>query len=542
MKKIILILLSLIFIEHIKAQIFVEKFDIVENCPDAKIHSITDENGVSCALVKIVTTAKGFIYDLGLIPYRKVDESRVGEIWLYVPEGTIKLSLNHTELGSLDGDDVQKDGYYYFNERLKRATCYRMVLTHQESVKIVGPQTPVKLTFNCDVEGAEVILGEGVNAKKHGVISNHQFSITWPKGQSIIYKIRKNRYEDFNGIYKVEKEENFVDIKLKPLFGKVLIKTLPQAVIKLNDIEVGRGSYQGILDTGNYSVQVSSYGYHDKQQNFIISSAENKVIELYPDMIYGSVKVTSTPLGADIYIDGNHKGTTPMIITNLTPGNHKLELRKNSFVNINKIIDIIGDQTISSDAVFTTQKSIQTLREHVQKNHVYINTGFIAGSLNAVSVGVGFFMPKTAGFQFEVGGFYGMTKSDELYWYNSEYENMGKASYTPYGFYGTIGCAIKCGLKFYIIPKIGLRYVGLKSNWVAAYSISDPSKGSNGMSAILGCSFSYTLCPNLVMFITPEYGFTIKESNGYKKIVSNSSSVKKFIEGINSSLGLICYF
>ena len=200
MKKIVLILLSLLFVVQINAQIFVEKFDILNEL-DAQIDPVYDNEGIPCALIKVITTDKRFEFELGLLPPpNKIDKSRVGEIWVYVPEGTRKMKIVHPDLGSLKGDRVE-DGYYIFPQRLKRTKCYRMELTHKEVVKVVGPQTPATLTFKCNVEGAEVILGEGENAKSYGRISNHQFSMTWPKEQSVIYKIKKERYEDFNGIY-----------------------------------------------------------------------------------------------------------------------------------------------------------------------------------------------------------------------------------------------------------------------------------------------------------------------------------------------------
>lgn len=541
MRKILLLILTISFVGQINAQISVESCSILDNDLDARNYPVLDDEGAACALVKIVTTAKGFNFEIGQLPVKKVDESKVGEIWVYVPDGTMKMKISHPDLGSLRGADVE-NGFYIFSQRLKRAKVYRMVLTHKEVIKMVGPQIPVKLTFYCDVEGAEVILGEGVNAKSQGVISNHQYSMAWPKGQSIVYRIKKNRYEDFEGTYKVENDENTLNVKLKPLFGNVSINTLPDAIIKLNGREVGRGSYQDDLDLGNYTVHVSLNGYHDAHQSFTVSSGDNKEIIINPNMIYGSVKVTSNPSGADVYIDGSRKGSTPMTIANLIPGNHQLELRKNSFVNINKTINVIGDQTITSDAVFTTKQSVQTLRDHAQKSHFFINAGFMAGSLNVASIGIGVYMPKAAGLLLEGGGFYGIGKSDDIYWYNSEYENIGKTTYSPYGFYGAIGCVIRCGLKVNVTPKVGCRYVGLMSNWSAVSNESDPAKGSNAATATFGCIFSYTICPNVVFSLTPEYSFSSKESNGFREITSHSSVVQNFSKGFNGQVNLNFYF
>jgi len=41
----------------------------------------------------------------------------------------------------------------------------------------------------------------------------------------------------------------------------------------------------------------------------------------------GTLDVSSSPLGAEVYLDNQYKGTTPVVITDVTPGNHIVELR-----------------------------------------------------------------------------------------------------------------------------------------------------------------------------------------------------------------------
>ena len=57
-----------------------------------------DNNGESAALIKIVTTEKGFTFELGsaLAPIGAAQE-KTGEIWLYVPNGTRRLTIKHKD-------------------------------------------------------------------------------------------------------------------------------------------------------------------------------------------------------------------------------------------------------------------------------------------------------------------------------------------------------------------------------------------------------------------------------------------------------------
>ena len=59
-----------------------------------------DQNGEVAALIKVITTETGFVFDVGMLCIvRQVQQ--VGEIWVYVPHGVQRISINHQKLGRL---------------------------------------------------------------------------------------------------------------------------------------------------------------------------------------------------------------------------------------------------------------------------------------------------------------------------------------------------------------------------------------------------------------------------------------------------------
>jgi hypothetical protein len=67
---------------------------------------------------------------------------------------------------------------------------------------------------------------------------------------------------------------------------------------------------------------------------------------------FGTLKVESTPAGAQITLDGESRGVTPQTITNLAPGGHELVLHSASGA-INRHVTIKAGQTaIASEAIF----------------------------------------------------------------------------------------------------------------------------------------------------------------------------------------------
>ena len=87
-----------------------------------------DQNGQVAALIKIVTTETGFVFEggtLGIVDTKQ----KVGEIWVWVPYGSRKISIMHQQLG------VLRD--YRYPIEIESERTYEMVLTTAKIETIV---------------------------------------------------------------------------------------------------------------------------------------------------------------------------------------------------------------------------------------------------------------------------------------------------------------------------------------------------------------------------------------------------------------------
>ena len=76
-----------------KAQQFsVASFRLLTNDISAYISPVRDLNDEACALIKVVGNAD-FVFSTPLGIVQRKDE--VGEIWVYVPHGTVLLTIKH---------------------------------------------------------------------------------------------------------------------------------------------------------------------------------------------------------------------------------------------------------------------------------------------------------------------------------------------------------------------------------------------------------------------------------------------------------------
>lgn len=82
-------------------------------------HPVEDQNGDKCALIKMVTSETGFVFDGDMNGISDI-EYKTGEYWIYVPYGSKSITIKHEEFGMVRN--------YRYPIPIKEATVYELVL------------------------------------------------------------------------------------------------------------------------------------------------------------------------------------------------------------------------------------------------------------------------------------------------------------------------------------------------------------------------------------------------------------------------------
>ena len=104
LKRIILALITLVmfcfssFAQKQDKDFYIKSFRELSTDLDARLDPRTDQNGRRAALIKVVTTETGFEFDVGVMGIVDVKQE-VGEIWVYVPENILKITIKHKNFG-----------------------------------------------------------------------------------------------------------------------------------------------------------------------------------------------------------------------------------------------------------------------------------------------------------------------------------------------------------------------------------------------------------------------------------------------------------
>ncbi len=127
-------------------------------------------------------------------------------------------------------------------------------------------------------------------------------------------------------------ETRDIYVTLKPIetYGSISVTSNPSgAAIYLN------GNYRGVapltirdLTPGTYNVEAERSGYQSDRSSVTVRSGQQSDIRftLTPIPKYGSVRITSSPSGAYVYMDGAYKGRTPLTLDNVAAAPHNIEL------------------------------------------------------------------------------------------------------------------------------------------------------------------------------------------------------------------------
>jgi len=123
-----------------------------------------------------------------------------------------------------------------------------------------------------------------------------------------------------------------LNVTLEPKPGILSVNsTPPGAEVYVNGTYRGRTPLSITLPPGRYQVVVTLKGYQQYAETINLSAGENVSIfaRLNKEAV-GTLQINTTPSGADVYVDGSWRGTTPIILT-LPPGTHTIEIRKEGY-------------------------------------------------------------------------------------------------------------------------------------------------------------------------------------------------------------------
>ena len=332
----------------------VKSFALLETDVTANIQGTTviDQNGEKCALIKIITTATGFSFDVGTLGVQKVDQ-HTGEIWVYMPHGVKRITINHQQLGFCE---------YFFPIPIDAARTYRMELIAGEVQTIVKHAvTSQYVVFRVSPDNATIELdGQVLQAHEGGATKRMPFG-------TYDYRVAAPRYYPQIGSVTVNnpQQKHIVNINLEPAFATVAMTVDAEAEIWIDDVKRGVRSFTGELAYGTYLVECRQAGHRPSQKEITLTAdnARQPITLPRPTPIYGSLDINSIPVDAEIWIDGKRVGESPLFIQDLLVGRHNIRLTKAGHSDYVSTITIEEGQTTQVNAQLENGREVEIVTQ-----------------------------------------------------------------------------------------------------------------------------------------------------------------------------------
>lgn len=262
-----LLLLFLLVVPHsatAQNKIQVTSFQRMETDITARITAPQrDQNGEICALIRIVSTEKDFMFEpdaLGIV----ARENKPGEIWLYVPRGARRISIMHEKYGVLRN--------YFYPDLIEKATVYEMELSAGDEAKEMAVDTNMQLVvMRPEPAIADIYVDDEKMPTEKGL-----FTATMKKGTHT-YRVEAPMYAPEAGIIDLGSEQKIMSVALKPRFGYLEVFSLPEqdAKVYIDNELAGETPYKSDrMPLKDYQVRVEKEFFFPMDSTIVITAGE----------------------------------------------------------------------------------------------------------------------------------------------------------------------------------------------------------------------------------------------------------------------------
>ena len=278
--------------------------------------------------------------------------------------------------------------WYFYNGEYPTTTG--LSVQYVSKITIYSDEEPVgSIHVNSTPAGATVILDD----EETGYVTPCTLSAIEVGSHSVLVEREGFAQPDEKWVTVIANAVAEVDFTLTPEIGKIAISSVPTGASIFLDGDATGVKTDATLDdvpVGEHTIELVLSGYRNATENVTVEKDDaaevefNLILETTSDgdgssdaetSINGSIAITSVPMNASIYLDGNVTGfRTDATLVNVSPGEHTIKLvlpgYRNATENVtvekddaaevefNLILETTSDGDGSSDAETSINGSI----------------------------------------------------------------------------------------------------------------------------------------------------------------------------------------
>ena len=221
------------------------------------------------------------------------------------------------------------------------------------SVSVTLVSSPGSIIFTSTPSGADIYLDNVLQTAKTPA------TITSVSAGSHAYILRLTGYNDATGTVTVTAgQASNVSVTLTPVVttGNITFSSTPSGaniyIDNVLQIPTTPATITGVsAGSHNYILRLS--GYSDATGTVTVTAGQTSSVTVTLTPITGSISFSSTPSGANIYLDGTLVALTPATITGVSAGSHTYRLSLTGYNDATGSITVTAGQTATVSVTLT---------------------------------------------------------------------------------------------------------------------------------------------------------------------------------------------
>ncbi|BFN37550.1 PEGA domain-containing protein [Fidelibacter multiformis] len=188
-----------------------------------------------------------------------------------------------------------------------------------------------------------------------------------------------------------QRERKFYQVEELITDGTLMINSIPEgAEVLLNGTQYGFTPYEGILPEGDYEMILRKEMYHDKIDQIVVEPADTMMYTFRLTPKFGTLSLTSEPTGAEIFLDNNLVGKTPLKIEKVPSGDHEVYARLEFYEDVVKTVTIQDAQTTSDNIIMPKTQDALNLEKRARWKKFRSATMYSSIGAGAAGLGLKF--------------------------------------------------------------------------------------------------------------------------------------------------------
>jgi len=194
-----------------------------------------------------------------------------------------------------------------------------------------------------------------------------------------ILKLIKKGYSEFTKTVFVKSNQQIKENISLGQKAELMIASLPtRAQIYINGDLFGTTPKNATLNTGKYNIVIKQEDYYDKETTVDLDSGDNEELNLDLDHHLGSLFVYSDPPEADIFLNGDMAGKTPLKMTDLNTGKHNIKIMKSGYYTTTETVTVKVDKITNYDLNLMSHASVKAqLKKIKNKKSFWLISGLV---------------------------------------------------------------------------------------------------------------------------------------------------------------------